>query len=203
MTRAAALIVLLVLAGCIGKAGPVEEYLRVSAGGDGCPEAARPAGPRALVGVKTFKATDALERQAVMLATGRVMSASLRWYWEAAPARLFEHSLYGALACSARLSPVWPVRSGTEAAMTVTGQVTEYEVETQSKTLRAALDLQAFGADGAHQLGAKRFAVSVPIAALDAGSIADGGHRALTDLSAKAAAWLETLAPVTSGKDGK
>jgi ABC-type uncharacterized transport system auxiliary subunit len=203
MTRAAALCLLLALAGCIGRAGPVEEYLRVGAGGDACAGAASAAGPRSLVGLKTFKATDALDRQAVMLATGRVMAPSLRWYWEAAPARLFEHALHGALACSGRLAPVWPVRSGTEAAMTVAGQVTDFAVETKSMTLRASLDLQAFGPDGSTQLGAKRFAVSAKIAALDAASIAEGGHGALEGLSAEAAAWLETLVSARAAKAGK
>lgn len=202
MMRALYLLVLLALAGCIGKAGPAEEFLRVGAGGS-CPEAAPMSVPRALVGVKTFRATDALDRQAVMLATGRVMSASHRWYWEAAPARLFEHSLHGTLACSDRLAPVWPVRAGTETAITVAGQVTEFEVETKSMTLKAALDLQAFGADGARQLGTKRFSATVPVAALEAGAIAEGGHRALKDLSDQAAAWLETLAPALAGKAGK
>jgi len=196
---AAMALAALSLAGCIGKGGPVEEYLRVSADPARCERQAA-GGERVAVGIKRLRVADALDRQSVMTARGRVMTPSLRWYWEASPGRLAEQALAAAINCSGSLAAVLPVRYSSDTPVVVTGTVTDFQVQERTMTLDAAVELQAWDRDGKSLSNSGKLAASVPVVALDAAAIADGGARALDELSSKAVSWLERTASRNAGK---
>jgi len=206
------------LGGCLGRSGPAEEYLRVS-GGDCAqvdssisttPAKAFTPGPvittsesakaRRVVAVGKVKATDSLDRQAVMLASGRVMSPSLRWYWEAPPGQLFQQALVGALNCRPGLAAVWPVRSNTEAACRLTGTVTGFEVQRESMRLEASVDIQVWNGEGTTLVAKRTFSAGVPVAFLDAQSIAEAASKVLAGLGAEASDWVDDVMGKESGK---
>lgn len=198
------------LGGCLGKPGPVEEYLRVGGGDTGCTQDVqdtRAGKSRVAVALRQVKSADALDRQAVMLARGRVMSPSLRWYWEASPCRLAEQALVRAVNCTPGLAAIWPVRSTTEAPLSMTVSLTAFEVQEQPAVMNAAMDCQVWDGSGTKLLVARTFSVQVPARALDAQSIAEAGSRALSGLSSEAAQWVASLSmprvPEATGAPGK
>jgi len=199
---AQALALALVLAGCLGRPGPVEEYLRVTGQPADCSQAA-PGKARVAVAVARIKSAEALDRQAVMLATGRVMSPSLRWFWEASPGRLFEQAVVGSLNCSEGLAAVWPVRSTTETPLSLTGTVTGFEVRQSSMKLEAVVDCQVWDGEGARMLASRSFTAEAPVAALDGQSIAEAGAKALASLGGETAAWVGTVAGSQRGQNGQ
>lgn len=184
------------LGGCLGKPGPVEEYLRVGGGDTSCAQGvqdARTGKARVAVALRQVKSADALDRQAVMLARGRVMSPSLRWYWEASPCRLAEQDLVRAVNCTPGLAAIWPVRSTTEAPLSMSVTLTSFEVQEQPPVMNAAMDCQVWDGSGTKLLAAQSFSVQVPARALDAQAIAEAGSAALSGLSGDAARWVASL----------
>lgn len=186
-------LAILVLGGCLGKAPPVEEYLSVRpATGEPCAQQASP-GTRVTVALKSFKAVDALDRQAVLLGRGRVMRPSLAWYWEGPPARLVEQALVQGLSCSSGVAPVWPMRSTTRADGVLTGMVNAFWVDTESRTLHAAVQVQLWDEKQVAVLASKEIFVQSPVRSLDAQGVAEAGSEALARLSGEVSAWLESV----------
>ena len=181
------------LGGCLGKPGPVEEYLRVGGGDAACAQEMLTGKARVAVALRQVKSADALDRQAVMLARGRVMSPSLRWYWEASPCRLAEQALVRAVNCTPGLAAIWPVRSTTEAPLSMTVTLTAFEVQEQPPVMNAAMDCQIWDGSGTKMLAARTFSAQVPARALDAQAIAEAGSKALSGLSGEAAQWVASL----------
>jgi len=188
------------LAGCFGKAGPVEEYLRLGQAEE-CAGETGGAKAKVGVGLRKLRSVDALDRQAVMLAEGRIMSPSQRWYWESPPGRMAEAALAAALDCSATLSAVWPVRYDSAWAVGLSGSLERFEVLVQEKRFIATVTLQAWDAKDGKPLGAKTFALTEPVSALDAQGVARAGAQALRRLGLEARQWVEGLA-FTAGKGG-
>ncbi len=189
----------LALGGCLGKPSPVEEYLRVLGQGGGCAASAnvQPGAAsgqnREIVAVKTFKASESLDRQAVMLAAGRVLTPSLRWYWEASPGPLSSQAIAGELNCSSRLAAVWPMRSGTKAAKVLAGQVTAFEVQTQGMQVRIAVRCQLWDGEETKVLAVRDFEAVAPVAELTSQAVAGSGASALATLSGQIRAWVELI----------
>ena len=197
--------------GCLGKAGPVEEYLRVGGGESACAGAGQPqeqaggavpgaaAKTRALIAVGKVKTSESLDRQAVMLATGRVLTPSSRWYWEASPGRLLEEALTRALNCSSAVAAVRPVHASAEADFLLTGYVVEFEVRRDEKLLTASVDIQVWDREGERMIASRAFATTESLSSIDAPSIADAGARALDGLGAETAGWVEGV----TAKEGR
>jgi len=181
----------LLLAGCLGKSGPVEEYLRLGQAG-ACAESLQ-GGARTGVGLRKLRTVEALDRQAVMLAQGRTMSPSQRWYWESPPGRMVETALAQALDCSDKVAAVWPVRYDSSWSVGLTGSVERFEVLAQEKTFAAAVAFQAWDARGGTLLGSRTVAVSEPLDALDAQAVARAGATAMKRLGQETRAWIESL----------
>jgi len=189
------------LGGCLGKPGPVEEYLRVGGGEAACAQEMQTGKSRVAVALRQVKSADALDRQAVMLARGRVMSPSLRWYWEAAPSRLTEQALVRAVNCTPGLAAIWPVRSTTEAPLSMTVTLTSFEMQEQPPVMNAGMDCQIWDATGTKLLASRTFSTQIPARALDAQAIAEAGSRALSGLTGDAAQWVATVS--LAGVSGK
>lgn len=181
------------LGGCLGKAPPVEEYLSVRpAGEQPCARPASPGSNRVTVALKPFKAMDALDRQAVLMGQGRIMRPSMAWYWEASPASLVDQALVRVLACSRAAAPVWPMRSTTRADVVLTGMVSAFWVDTGSKLLHAEIRAQLWDDKQVRVLATREFSAQANVASLEAQAVAEAGSKALSQIAAEVAAWLET-----------
>lgn len=202
MKYLAALILMLLVAGCLGKTAPGEQYLRVLAPAAECSDDAQK-GVLPVVGVRQFKALDALDRQGVMLADGKVMQASQRWYWEASPAKLVEQALVRSIGCTGGMLPAWPVRSTTNADLWISGMVRDFSVETRGMTVVIDVECQVWGASGGVLLESKAFRASVPLSALDGAAIADGAATAVTEISAKIGQWVKGNIPAAKSQKGR
>lgn len=208
----AALLACLACGCSLGKAGPAEEYLRVQGRGPGC-EQTKPGEPgepgktglsgRTTVGLKTLRVSDSLDRQSVLLATGRVLSASQRWYWEATPSALITQAIMRDINCSGRLAAVWPMRSATRASMVLAGQVTAFEVQTQGMVVRAGMQCQLWDGDENTSLGTHDFEVTAPVSLISAQAIAEAGGAAVEKLSAEVRTWVEGVAAASAGPTKK
>ena len=186
-------LALVVFGGCLGKPGPVEEYLKVSGKGDcGADRAQNKAST--IVAVRQFKSADALDRQSVMIARGRVLNPSLRWYWEATPSKMFEQSVARALNCTPSLAAAWPTRSTTEAAYTLTGTVVAFEVQEQALAMSVSFTCQLWDAKGANLIGSKDFTSEQAIRSMDAQAIAEAGAKALSGISRDVGEWVRSRA---------
>lgn len=188
---------LALLGGCIGKGGPVEQYLRVS-GAEPCAQQSGPSQGRLVVAVRTFKAAESIDRQAVMVARGRVSSPSLRWYWEASPAKLFEQAVARGVDCAPGLAAAWPVRSATEGGATLTGTMTVFELQENPLVLNAAGNCQLWDGEGAKLLASRQFTASVPVRSFEAQAIADAAAQALSSMGTQAGAWLSENRPTAA-----
>jgi len=184
---------LVMLGGCLGKPGPVEEYLKVS-GTSECKGANSQGKTLTVVGVRQFKSTDALDRQAVMLARGRVSNPSLRWYWEATPGRMFEQSVAGALNCTSSLAAAWPMRSTTETAYTLTGTVSAFEVQEQTLVLSVSINCQVWDGKGVYLLASREFTREQQIKNMDGQSVAEAAANAISGISNEVGGWMQSVA---------
>jgi ABC-type uncharacterized transport system auxiliary subunit len=149
--------------------------------------------------VGKVKTSESLDRQAVMLATGRVLTPSSRWYWEASPGRLLEEALTRALNCSNAVAAVRPVHASTEADFVITGFVGGFEVRRDEKRLTASVDIQLWDREGERLIASRAFATAATLTSIDAQSIADAGARALDGLGAETAGWVEGV----TAKEGR
>ncbi|WP_243439428.1 ABC-type transport auxiliary lipoprotein family protein [Fundidesulfovibrio soli] len=199
------LVLLAALSGCMGKPGPAEQYLRVLGHEPECAKAG--AQPTAqgkhtpVLAIRSFKTLDALDRQGVMVAEGKVMQASQRWYWEAAPGKLVEQSVVRA-ACGEGLSPAWPVRSTTEASLWLTGLVSDFSVHAREMSVVLIVECQLWDSSGGAVLGSGTFKARAPLPVLDAGAVADAGEKALADVAAQIARWARQSLPTVAALGG-
>lgn len=182
----------LILSGCLGKAGPTEEFLRILGGDAPCRQAV--SGGTTVVGVKNLKASETLERQAVLLARGRVLTPSPRWYWEAEPGRLATQALARSIGCRGSVAVAWPIRSTTRADAVVSGQVSVFEVREAERTMAVALTCQVLDGEERRILGTREFATVQPVAAFTAQGVAEAASTALTGLAGEAGEWIAVLA---------
>lgn len=186
------------LGGCLGKVAPVEEYLRVLGRGPGCEYVARGeqggGTAKEIIALKTLKVTESLDRQSVMLANGRVLTPSQRWYWEATPGMLFSQGIMRDINCSSRLAAVWPMRSSTKAARVLAGQVTAFEVQTRGMVVRASAQCQLWDGEETQVLAVHDFEATAPVSDLSAQTIADAGAAVLASISGDVRAWIEGTA---------
>lgn len=186
--------------GCLGKPGIQEQYLRVLEPSEGCEKAEGAAGG-AVIGVRGFKALDALDRLAVMVSEGNVMRASQSWYWEASPGRLMEQAVVSAMACSAEVTPAWPVRSTTEAAAYLSGLVTVFGVQTRGMMFVLEVKAQLMNGSGV-VLGAKAFNASMPVSIMAAAPVAEAAAGALRRAAGEMTQWAVESVPKGSGAPG-
>ena len=205
MMRAAltAVCFLFVLGGCMGKPGPAEQYLRVLGPEPECARVPGGAGRLPVLAVRGFKTLDALDRQGVMVAEGKVMQASQRLYWEATPGKLVEQAVVRAASCQGGLVPAWPVRSTTEAALWLSGLVSDFSVQAREMRLSVAVECQLWDSSGGVALSGRTFRAQVPLAGLEGAAIADAGEKALADVSAQIALWARETVPAGLAKGGR
>ncbi|MFP5238601.1 MAG: ABC-type transport auxiliary lipoprotein family protein [Acidobacteriota bacterium] len=199
------LVLLAMLSGCMGKPGPAEQYLRVLGPEPDCAKASQPRAGGAhapVLAVRPFKALDALDRQGVMVADGKVMQASQRWYWEATPGRLVEQAVVRA-ACGEGLAPAWPVRSTTEASLWVSGLVSDFSVHTREMRVVLTVECQLWDASGGAALASGTFTAQAPVAALEAGAVAEAGEKALGEAAGQIARWARKTLPEGGARAGK
>ena len=199
MTRAAtlaSLVCALLLAGCLGGTGPKEQLLRLDAAGD-CPEHGGGT-PVALIKVRQVRSLPGLERRALLIRQGDVLSPSVEVFFEGQPAELVERALTAQLLCAERLGLAWPrgPRSGADLLLGV--DVTAFEYRRAEAGGSGAFAIQAgltlWGAKGRTAVARTQVAAEHFVSGPGAQGVAEAADAALADVATQAVAWLETQA---------
>lgn len=193
------LAMVLVLGGCLGAVPPVEQYLRVTADGAGCggasPDAADvSAQPVAFV---PLKALDNLDRPAVLVADGSVLTPSLRWYWEGSPQSVMTAVLTRMVNCQTGVAGVLEYRPRVAHQAVLTGTVTAFNVQRQGR-LRfvAGIRLDVWTRDSKTLVASREFAAQADMAGETAAAVAQAASEAAAAVASEACTW---LSPATGG----
>ncbi len=190
-------LLVLLLAGCIGGKVPSEQILRISS--DSKPivisrqEKADQAIENApLVVMEDLTAFPALDRNAVMLSHGRVLTPSSRWYWEGAPAAITGACIAASLQGRTEVTLVWPYRNRLEHQAMLTGRVEAFEVRTDAMEMLVRIRLALWTPRGRSLLLTRVLTSAMPLRSVAAQDIAEAASRCMQELSGAAADWLCT-----------
>ncbi len=200
MRAALTVLACLCLTACLGKAPPPEEYLRLGQSREACGNV--PVKDGVVLAMKPFKAPDNLNRQAVLLARGRVLSPSMRWYWEASPELLAGEAVAADVACLDGFAGAAPYRSRLDHDAGLTGTLSAFNLQEEGGTrFVIALRLELWSANYKRLLASTVIESARPVAAMDAQSVADAASGALAEAASKAGAWLEAARDVIAASN--
>lgn len=188
-----AVLAVLCLGGCLGKTPPVEHYLRVS--GPACPRAEQGGAARPVLALKPLRAPDILDRSAVLVIEDRVLTPSLRWYWEGPPTELAGGALLAALECRGGVAAVSPYSPRLTHDAVLSGRLSAFNVvkSGQSLTFVAAGRVEAWSRRGEALLGATDIEVARPVSAPEAPAVARAAEEALTAWAEAVADWVGSM----------
>ncbi|MDY7001572.1 MAG: ABC-type transport auxiliary lipoprotein family protein, partial [Thermodesulfobacteriota bacterium] len=194
---ACALAFLCLAYGCFGGSGPAEKYLRLSLETQNAREQAQTADGdgRLVLAVKELAGLPALDRTAVLLADGPVLTPSTTWYWEGTPADVLTQALVHGLSRSSTYRVVWPYRPRVSRKAQVSGRVLSFEVHPGGErffTLAFHLDL--WDAQGKIWLAGKTFQGKQETQGLSAKTVAEAASQAVSSAVRDAVGWLESQA---------
>lgn len=182
------------LSGCIGGSVPQEQILRIahetSKASGASEEAGGFSGP--IIVMEDMDSFPALDRSAVMVAAGNVLTPSTRWYWEGAPAAITSASIAARLQEERSYTIVWPMRNRLEHQAMLTGRVEEFEASSADKDMHIALRMSLWTPRGGKLLLTRIVRASRPLAAVSAEGIARAASLCMTDITGEIALWLRT-----------
>lgn len=194
----------LCLTGCLGQPPPVGRYLRVGPDESACFGAER-SGKKTVVALRLFKALDNLDRQAVLIADGRVLVPSMRWYWEGSPEAILTAAVAGRINCLPGFGAVSPYRPRLAHDAAISGTISAFNIQEQGGLrFLAGMRLELWSENYGELLAVTEIKAEAPIAGFDASSVADAAAAALAEAAEQAAKWIEGRQgdiPVRSGKD--
>jgi cholesterol transport system auxiliary component len=179
------------LTGCLGKAPPVQRYLRVQV--DSGPCQAADMANRMPLAIKNLNALDNLDRTAVLTAHDRVLTPSLQFYWEGSPIDLVTQALRRGVECqSSRFVPV-DYRSRMPHEGLLTGQITAFNVEESGGgRFVVTLHLELWNKSGGFRVSMADFNAYAPLQNFEGGTVAWAASDALGRLIPKVTDWLDS-----------
>jgi len=185
--------------GCFGGPGPAEKYLRLSPGAQDVRKDAQAADSdsdgRLTLAIKEMTGLPALDRTAVLLADGPVLTPSTTWYWEGTPADVLAQALVDGLSRSSAYRVVWPYRPRVSRKAQVSGRVLSFEVRPGGgRFFTLAFHLDLWDAQGKMWLAGKTFQGRREIQGFSAGTVAEAASLAVASAVQDAVAWLESQA---------
>ncbi|MFV0348826.1 MAG: ABC-type transport auxiliary lipoprotein family protein [Halodesulfovibrio sp.] len=190
------LLTAMLVAGCVGSKIPSEQILRIAPRQAAAVQtnstgsyAHRFGGP--LILMENFESFPALDRSAVMVARGNVLTPSTRWYWEGAPASIATASIASALQSSPEYTLVWPARNRQEHQAVLTGRVESFEVREQESEMVISLRMALWTERGKVLLLTRSVDVHEPLSAMTPQAIADAASKGMASASQAVGAWLK------------
>lgn len=186
-------LLLLLIMGCGTTRAPDQLYLRVS-GPTTSVDMESSGDSDLVVGVRDFEAVQALDRTAVMLASGRVLTPSSYWYWEGTPANMVVRGVVAGINAQAGMRAVWPQTSRMRYGVMLTGHVEGFEVRRQKMEMAIALKVDAWDGRGRNWLSGTQFSAVEPLRSLDPDIVARAASRALEKVSKAVGEWLQLVA---------
>lgn len=183
-------VLLACLGGCLGKAPPVQRYLRVELPGTPC--TSETTADRAALGMKGLRAMDNLDRTAVLTAHDRVLTPSLQFYWEGSPIDIVGQALRQGIECQAtRFTPVdYQPRVAHEGVLT--GQILAFNVEEENGgRFVVTLRLELWSQNSRARVSVADFNAYAPLANFEGPSVAAAASDALGRIVPKVVVWLD------------
>lgn len=178
------------LAGCLGKAPPVERYLRVKVDNGPCQTLEN--AQRWPLAMKPLTALDNLDRTAVLTAQDRVLTPSLQFYWEGSPLDIVGQALRQGIECqSAKFAPVdYQPRMPREGVLT--GQISAFNVEeTNGGRFVVSLHLELWTKNSGFRASVGDFHAYAPLENFEGSSVALAASDALRRVIPQVTAWLD------------
>jgi len=191
------LLAAVMISGCVGSKIPSEQILRIAP-----PQVAagrtnstgysshRFGGP--LILMENFESFPALDRSAVMVARGNVLTPSTRWYWEGAPASIATASIASSLQANREYTLVWPARNRQEHQAVLTGRVEGFEVRERESEMVISLRMALWTERGKVLLLTRSVDVHEPLSAITPQAIADAASKGMASAAQSVGEWLKT-----------
>ena len=190
--------------GCFGGPGPVQKYLRLSLetreAGHGHAPATGIKDPdeKLILALKELTELPALNRTAVLLAQGSVLTPSTTWYWEGTPAEVLSQALVHGLSRSQTYNVAWPYRPRVFRSAQVSGRVLAFEVHSggtgRKRFFTLTFHLDLWDAHGKMWLGGKTFHGKQEIQGFSPELVTVAASRAVAATVQEAIGWLESHA---------
>ena len=178
-----------VMSGCVGGKVPAEKVLRISPATVAHGTVIHP--DDKLIVLQTLEAFPALERSAVMMANGNVLTPSTRWFWEGAPASMITASLASGLQDMKRIAIIWPDRSRIRHSAILNGRVEAFEVQrAPEKKMVVRLRLSLWGERGRSLMATYGAGAEVPISSVSDKAIAAAAVTAMEEVNKQVRHWL-------------
>lgn len=195
------LLAAVMISGCVGSKIPSEQILRIAprqaaamqanSTGDGTLGTShRFGGP--LILMENFESFPALDRSAVMMARGNVLTPSTRWYWEGAPASIATVSIASSLQANREYTLVWPARNRQEHQAVLTGRVERFEVREHESEMVISLRMALWTERGKVLLLTRSVDVHEPLSAMTPQAIADAASKGMASAAQSVGEWLKT-----------
>ncbi|GFM38513.1 hypothetical protein DSM19430T_31970 [Desulfovibrio psychrotolerans] len=142
--------------------------------------------------LENMSSLPALERSAVMISHGSVLSPSSRWYWEGTPAEITASAVAAALEGATDYTLLMPWRGRLAHDATLTGRVESFEFRQQESVLRIRVRFSLWAPRGTHLLSGHVAQAQYPVAEAQAQRIAEAASHGMAEITASVHHWLAT-----------
>lgn len=142
--------------------------------------------------MENMSSLPALERSAVMLSHGSVLSPSSRWYWEGTPAEITASAVAAGLEGATDYTLLMPWRGRLAHDATLTGRVEAFEYRQQEAVLRIRVRFSLWAPRGTHLLSGHVAQAQYPVAHAQAQDIAEAASHGMAEVTASVHNWLAT-----------
>ncbi len=193
------LLSIIFIGGCIGGKSVETSYLRVGSNSSLKTDCEKVRSDLPTVAVKRFTSLPALDREAVILASGPVLTPDYRWSWEGTPSEIFDAATGPALGCMKNYEIITPYRPGADRDLLLSGEVLSFEVQQSGANIfKGAVRYSLWDESGKRLLGRKFIEASVPIKKLNGRDIAVAASAALDSIMEQTAAWIDGYSKETA-----
>lgn len=185
------------LAACAGRGGPAEKLLRVDTGISFRSQSDPYCAENPMLHLRLYEVgtLPGLNRTAVLVAKGNVLTPSATWYWEGTPAALFTQALENATANNPYYDISAHPRSRNDLSGIVRVAITAFEVVAEAPyRVRGSARIELWTADEATRIDITGITVEEPVERMEADLIAKAASEVLGKMSGRTRAWLETSA---------
>ncbi len=135
-----------------------------------------------------------LNRAAVLIARGNVLTPSSKWYWEGVPATLFTQALERQAADNPQYEISSSPRSRSELHGVLRMSIRAFEVVAESPyKVRGAVQMELWTPDERRRLGMAGLTAEKEIAHMEAGYIIEAASEVLQSIANQSMAWLEDM----------
>ncbi|MFV0423016.1 hypothetical protein [Oleidesulfovibrio sp.] len=191
------LLLCISLFACGGRGGPREKLLRVDTGSIFRPQSETYCADNTMLHLRLYEVGTlaGLNRTAVLIAKGNVLTPSTTWHWEGTPPTLFTQALENETANNPYYDISAHPRSRNDLSGILRVSITAFEVVAEAPyKVRGGARIELWTADETSRIDMTALTFEEPIERMEGDLIAKAASQVLSKLSGQTRAWLETSA---------